>query len=382
MTEQMEQDLALFKRAIQSFLEVEVAPFYESWEHNKKIPKSLWVKLGENGFLAPDIPQQYGGLGVDFRFNMLLLEEISKAGYLALAINIMVHADICCHYLHNLGTEQQKQQYLPKMLRGECIAAVCMTEPAAGSDLQGIKSKALPQGEHLQLNGSKIFITNGQNASLYIVAAKTDVNAKGSKGTSLLLVDREAAGFSVGQNLDKMGQHCGDTSEIFFEDILLSNDKILGEVNQGFAGLMQELPRERLVIACCSLAHAEGAFDLALQYANERSAFGSKLAEIQDVRFKLANMYAQLQSNRALIESYKVKLLAKQLDTVDASVAKLTSTEMADRVIDGCLQIFGGYGYMKEYPISRYFVDARVQRIYGGTSEIMQEVISRRFIEG
>ncbi|MFT4938927.1 MAG: acyl-CoA dehydrogenase [Paraglaciecola sp.] len=380
-TEDLQEELNIFRETVISFIENEVAPHYDEWENNKIIPPEFWLKMGEQGFLCCDIPEAYGGFDVDFRFNMLIIEEIARAGYMALATNLTVHSDICAHYLLNMGNETQKLHYLPKMVSGECIGAICMTEPGAGSDLQGMKSNAVKQGETWLLNGSKTFITNGQNASLYIVAARTDFSVKAARGMTLFLVEGNEAGFSRGQNLRKMGQHAADTSELFFADIKLGDEAILGQANMGFIALMQELPRERLALACGSAAHAEGALKLAVDYVKEREAFGAPLAQLQDIRFKLADMYSQTEIHRVLVEHYKNLLRDKQLSTEQASMAKMLTTEMECHVIDSALQMFGGFGYMHEYPISRFYVDARVQRIYGGATEIMKEIISRKVLK-
>ena len=377
MTDNMTEELNIFREMVVSFIENEVAPHYEQWEKDKIVPKVLWQKMGEQGLLCCDIPEEYGGFGADFRFNMVVGEEFARAGYFALSTNLTVHSDICVHYLLNMGSEAQKQLYIPKMVSGECIGAICMTDPAAGSDLQGMKTSAkLADGRWL-LNGSKTFITNGQNASLYIVAARTNMDVKAAKGMSLFLVNGDEKGFQRGQNLDKIGQHAGDTSELFFEDVELSPDSVLGNENHGFIALMQELPRERLALACGAVAHAEGALKLAIEYVHERHAFGKPLAALQDIRFKLAEMYSQVEVHRVLVEHYKAKLMDKKLSAKDASMAKYVCTDMECKVIDMALQMFGGYGYMKEYPISRFYLDARVQKIYGGTNEIMKEVIAR-----
>lgn len=374
------EELNLFRETVIKFIENEVTPHYEQWEKDKIIPRSFWQLMGENGLLCCDIPEQYGGFGVDFHYNMVVAEEMAKAGYMALSSNIVVHADICAHYILNMGTEAQKQKYLPEMVSGDCIGCICMTEPGAGSDLQGMKTNAVQKDGQWVLNGSKTFITNGQNAKVIIVAARTDMSVKAAKGMSLFLVDEDTPGFSRGQNLDKMGLDAADTSELFFEDVKLRDEDILGQVNHGFFGLMNELPRERLSLACGVVAHAEGALQLAVEYAKERQAFGKPIAALQDIRFKLADMASQCEVNRVLIERYKELLVEKRLTTEQASMAKLVTTEMEDYVVDTALQVFGGYGYMKEYPISRFYVDARVQRIYGGTSEIMKEIISRKIL--
>ncbi len=380
MRSELQEELGIFKETVLRFIENEVAPHYEEWEKNKIIPKSFYHKMGEEGLLCCDLPEEYGGFGVSFDFNMLVVEEFAKAGFFALAANVMVHADIAAHYILNMGTEAQKQKYLSKMVSGECFGAICMTEPAAGSDLQGMKSYAKKTDAGWSLSGSKTFISNGQNASVYVVAAKTNLDVPGAKGTTLFLVDGDKDGFERGQNLDKMGQHASDTSELFFDNVALTDADVLGEVDQGFLGLMHELPRERLACACAGVAHAEGALNLALEYIKERQAFGEPLARIQDIRQKIAEMATQVEIHRVLIEQYKLLLSEKKLTTVQASIAKYSACEMEDKVIDMALQMFGGYGYMKEYPISRFYVDARVQRIYGGTSEIMKEIIGKNAI--
>ena len=336
--------------------------------------------MGEEGLLCCDLPETYGGFGVSVDFNFLVTEELAKAGFFALACNVLVHADIAAHYILNMGTEAQKQKYLPKMVSGHYIGAICMTEPGAGSDLQGMKTTASQTDKGWSISGSKTFITNGQNASVYIVAAKTNLAVAGSKGTSLFLVDGECEGFERGQNLHKMGQHAADTSELFFDNVAVSREDLLGELNAGFMGLMSELPRERLGCAAIGVAHAEGALALALEYIKERVAFGKPIAEIQSIRHKIADMRVQTEMHRIMLEHYKDLLTKKSLTTEQASIAKYSACEMECKVIDEALQMFGGYGYMQEYPISRFYIDARVQRIYGGTSEIMKEIIGKSVI--
>ncbi len=380
MKSELQEELNIFKESVVRFIENEIAPHYEQWEKDKIIPKSVWHHMGEQGFLCCDIPEEYGGFGVSVDFNFLVTEELAKAGFFSLACNILVHADIAAHYVLNMGTEEQKQKYLPDMVSGHCIGAICMTEPGAGSDLQGMKTTASKTDDGWSISGSKTFITNGQNSSLYIVAAKTNLDVAGSKGTSLFLVDDDSDGFERGQNLHKMGQHAADTSEIFFESVQVTEADLLGELDQGFLGLMHELPRERLGCAAIGVAHAEGALNLAVEYVKERQAFGAPLAKLQDIRQKIADMATQTELHRVMLEHYKELLTMKKLTPVQASMAKYSSCEMEGKVIDQALQMFGGYGYMQEYPISRFYVDARVQRIYGGTSEIMKEIIGKGII--
>ena len=380
MRSELQAELNIFTETVERFIEQEIAPFYHQWEAQKCVPKTVWQKMGLEGLLCCDLPEEYGGFGVSYDFNMVVAETLARKGYFALSCSVIVHADIAAHYVLNAGTESQKQKYLPNMASGDCIGAICMTEPGAGSDLQGLKTTARATENGWLINGSKTFITNGQNSSLYIIAARTDLNVSASKGMSLFLVDGDSEGFSRGQNLDKIGQHAADTSELFLDNVFVSENDVLGEIDRGFIGLMTELPRERLSLACSATAHAEGALAHALAYVKERKAFGQPLANLQDIRFKLAEMSTKVTLHRVMIESYKLLLAEKQLTTAQASMAKYSSTEMECEVVDMALQMFGGYGYMQEYPISRYYLDARVQRIYGGASEIMKEIIARDLI--
>ncbi|MBK6287245.1 MAG: acyl-CoA dehydrogenase family protein [Gammaproteobacteria bacterium] len=376
MTEQ-DTELAIYRDNVRRFTREQVAPFYDSWERAEIMPREIWLQLGEAGMLGTDIPEQYGGIGADFRFSVVVQQELARAGFLALACSIAVHSDIVSHYVLNAGSETQKQHYLPRMVSGECVGAIAMTEPGAGSDLQAIRASAQADGDGWKINGSKTFITNGQHADLVITAAKTDPGARGSKSISLLLVDADAPGFSRGRNLEKLGQHAADTSELFYTDVRVGPDKLLGELNRGFAVLMNELPRERLVLAIGGAAHARGALDITVAYVKERNVFGQPLAAMQNTRFRLAEMAAEVTVHERFLDSCIASLMRDELDTATASIAKLSCTELQDRVADGCLQLFGGYGYMREYPISRFYADSRVQRIYGGASEVMKELISR-----
>lgn len=373
------QERALFRDNVARLLEAEVAPHYEQWEKDGIVPAQIWRTLGESGLLCVDMPEEFGGCGVPFDYSVVVGAELARMGFGALATNVMVHSDIVAPYLQNIGSEQQKQQWLPKMASGEIVGAIAMTEPGAGSDLQAMRASAKKDGEHYILNGSKTFITNGQHAGLVIVAAKTDPTA-GAKGISLFLVDTKLAGFSHGRNMEKIGQHCGDTSELFFDNIRLPASALLGEEGMGFVYLMRELPRERLVIGALACAAARGALDLTVAYTTERELFGQKLSQLQNTRFRIAEMETEYRVNQAFIDQCIGQYSAGELDTATASMAKYSATEMQFRVADGCLQLFGGYGYTSEYPISRAFTDARVQRIYGGASEIMKEVIARSLL--
>ena len=369
-------ELNLFRDMTRRLLEREVQPHYDQWEQDGIVPRQLWNTLGEAGLLAVDVPEEYGGSGVPFPYSMLILEEMGRMGFAALACNVMVHSDIVTPYLTHIGNEEQKQHWLPKLVSGEAVGAIAMTEPGAGSDLQGMRTTAKEDGDDFIINGSKTFITNGQHADLVIIAAKTDPQA-GAKGVSLFLVDTTTPGFARGRNLDKIGMHSGDTSELFFEDMRVPRSAMLGELNRGFIYLMQELPRERLSIGQIAVACTRGALDWTLAYVQERKAFGNPISALQNTRFSLADMYSDFRASQALVNECIALYDRGELDAPTGSLAKLNATEMQGRVIDGCLQLFGGYGYMTEYPISRAYLDARVQRIYGGTSEIMKEMVAR-----
>ncbi|SFM11121.1 acyl-CoA dehydrogenase family protein [Marinobacter zhejiangensis] len=373
------EELTLFRDMTIKALEAEVTPHYEAWDKEGIVPRDLWRTLGQAGMLCVDVPEAYGGCGVPFEYSVLVGAEMARMGFGALATNVMVHSDIVAPYVAHLGNEAQKQQWLPKMVSGDAVGAIAMTEPGAGSDLQAMRTSAVADGDFYVINGSKTFITNGQHADMVIVAAKTDPSA-GARGISLFLVDTSLPGFSRGRNLDKIGQHCGDTSELFFEDLRVPRSALLGEEGQGFVYLMQELPRERLVIGALGAAAARGALDLTLKYVDERVVFGQKLKQLQNTRFRLAEMETDYRVNQAFIDQCIDQYSRGELDAATASMAKFSATEMQCRVADGCLQLFGGYGYTTEYPISRAFVDARVQRIYGGTSEVMKEVIARSLL--
>ncbi len=373
----MKEELELFRENVRRFVTTEVAPHYEQWEKDEIIPREVWNKLGEQGLLCVDIPETYGGIGADFQFSAVILEELARANCNGLGGPIAVHSDVVAHYILNKGTEEQKQKYLPKMVTGECVGAVAMTEPGAGSDLQGVRTNARKDGDDYIINGSKTFITNGQHCDVVIVVARTNLDAPGSKGTTLFIVDSDTPGFQRGRNLDKIGLHASDTSELFFQDVRVPSSVILGELDQGFMVLMGELRRERLAVAISAVAAAEGVLAATAEYVKERQAFGVPIAQMQTIRHRIAEIATDIRINRAFINEC-IKLFRQgNLDAATASMAKLSSTEMQGRVADACLQLFGGYGYMVEYGVSRAFVDARIQRIYGGTSEIMKELISR-----
>ena len=370
---------ALFRESVKKFLEAEVEPHYEVWEKNEIWPRELWNNLGENGFLCVDMSSEYGGFDASFELSCVVVEEVSRAGYGALASGISVHSDIVAPYIMHLGSEEQKQRWLPGMVSGEIVGAIGMTEPGAGSDLQGMKTSAEKDGDEFVINGQKTFITNGQHADLIVLAAKTDPK-QGAKGVTLFTVDCHLEGYQKGRNLEKMGLHSGDTSEIFFQDVRVSSKEVLGGEGNGFANLMNELPRERLILAVGCVAAAEGMLDITVEYTLERQAFGAPIAKLQNTKFVLADIKTEIELNKALAEKYVARYVDGDLTPVEASMSKLAASEMQGRVADQCVQLFGGYGYMREYPISRAYLDARIQRIYGGTSEIMKELISRSLV--
>ncbi len=371
-----QEELALFRDSVIKALNTEVKPHYETWEKSGIVPRELWNTLGSAGMLCVDVPEDWGGYSAPFQYSVVVGEELARMGFGALSTNVMVHSDIVAPYLSHLGNDEQRKHWLPGMVSGDVVGAIAMTEPGAGSDLQAIRTSAVKDGDSYILNGSKTFITNGQHADMVIVAAKTDPSA-GARGISLFLVDTSLPGYSKGRNLDKIGQHSGDTSELFFSDMRIPASALLGEEGQGFMYLMRELPRERLVIGALGVAAARGALDLTLAYAQERELFGQKLAQLQNTRFEIARMETDYQVNKAFVDQCISQYENGELDASTASMAKYSATEMQCRVADGCLQLFGGYGYTTEYPISRAFMDARVQRIYGGTSEVMKEIIAR-----
>ncbi len=367
----------LLRSSLRRFLENEAVPHYEEWEKAGQIDRSLWIKAGEQGFLSPTVPEEYGGLGLDFLYNTIVTEEIGRLGLNG--IGWQLHSDIAVPYIERLGTEEQKQKYLPGCVSGEIITAIAMTEPGAGSDLQGVKTTARREGDELVINGSKTFITNGQLADLIIVVVKTNPEA-GAKGTSLVLVEAGTPGFERGTNLDKIGMKSQDTSELFFNDVRVPVSNILGQENSGFIHLMEELPQERLTVAIHAMSICESVLEQTVEYVKERHAFGKSIATFQNTQFVLAQLDAEITSTRVFLDRCLELHIDKQLSTIEASKAKLLATELQGRVVDQCLQLFGGYGYMIEYPIARAFADARVMRIYGGTSEIMKLIIGRHLL--
>ena len=371
----MDDELELFRDAARRFVESEILPHDARFREQHHVDRELWNKAGEVGLLCTDIPDRYGGVGGDVRHEAIVVEELGRRGITSLGHS--VHS-IVAHYLLNYGTEEQKQRWLPRMASGELVGAIAMTEAGAGSDLQAVKTRAHLDDGHYVIKGSKTFISNGYHAGLVAVVAKTDPGQR-AKGISIIMVEtRDQPGYRVGRVLDKIGQNGWDTAELFFDEVRVPADCLLGGVEgQGFAQLMDDLPYERTLLAIGGVAAMEYALELTVDYARHRKAFGKALLEMQNTRFKLAEVRTWVHIARVFIDDCILKLKDGRLDTVDASMAKWWLTDLQSKVADECLQLFGGYGYMKEYPISRLYVDARVQRIYGGANEVLKEIIAR-----
>ncbi len=368
------QEHDMFRDAVRKFMQREVAPYHDEWEKQGHISREAWKKAGDAGILCTHLPEEYGGSNVDFRYSAIAIEEQSYV--FASGPGFSLHSDIVAPYILHYGSEQQKQHWLPKMAAGDVITAIAMTEPGAGSDLAGVRTTAIKDGDDYIINGSKTFITNGQLADLVIVVAKTDTSA-GAKGVSLFLVEGDRAGFQRGQNLDKVGMKAQDTSELFFDNVRVPQTNLLGQENAGFIYLMQELPQERLSVAIVAVAAARACYDATLDYVKERKAFGKPIAALQNTRFKLAEILTELEVTQTYVDRCLELHCQGQLSVEAAASVKLWATEAQCRIIDECVQLHGGYGYMWEYPVARAYADARVQRIYAGTSEIMKEIISR-----
>jgi len=366
-------DHEAFRDSVRRFFAKELNPHLERWEEQGIVDRDFWNKCGEAGLLCPTVPEAYGGLGLDFGYNAVIDEELGYAGSSA---GITLHSDIVADYLVAYGSEEQKQHWLPRMISGETPTAIAMTEPGAGSDLQGIRTTAVKDGNDYVVNGSKTYITNGQHAELTIVVVKTDPK-EGARGTSLLLIEADRPGYARGRNLDKIGLHSQDTSELFFEDVRVPQSNLLGGEGMGFAYLMNQLPQERLSIACSAQACAQRAFDEAINFTKERKAFGKTVFEFQNTKFTLADLATKLQVGWAHLDWAIKRHVAGELTAAEASAAKLWHTELQGEACDTALQLHGGAGYMNEYLIARLWRDARVTRIFGGTNEIMKEVIGR-----
>jgi alkylation response protein AidB-like acyl-CoA dehydrogenase len=368
-----------FRRTVRAFVEREVTPHHAQWEADGQVSRDVWERAGDQGLLCFDVEEAYGGPGVaDFRYSMVLAEEMARA--LASGPGFSVHTDIIVPYLSSLGTEEQKQRWLPGCVTGRTITAIAMTEPGAGSDLQGIRTSAVDKGDHYVLNGSKTFISNGAMADLVVVAARTDTMVEGGlghRGISLLVVEAGMPGFERGRNLSKVGMPAQDTSELFFDDVVVPKQNLLGAEGTGFVSLMRNLPQERLSIATMAAGACETVLDLCLHHVKEREAFGRPIGGFQNTRFVLAEMATETRVARVFVDDCVRLHNAGALDTQGASMAKWWTTELQKKIVDQGVQLFGGYGYMREYPIARAFLDSRVQTIYGGTTEIQKEIIGR-----
>jgi len=368
----------MFRESVRSFIDKEIAPNHEKWEQNGKVDKEMFQKAGSNGFLGMAIPEEYGGGGVeDFRYNSIINEEVQLAGVVGSGMCITLHNDVCLPYFINYCNEEQAERWMPGLANGNLMSAIAMTEPAIGSDLASMGTSARPEGNGYVVNGSKTFITNGINSDLIITAVKTDPSEK-HKGMSLLVVEDGMEGFERGRNLDKLGMKSQDTAELFFNDLYIPEENVLGGEGSGFLNLVNNLPQERLSIAITGTASAQAAFNWTVDYVTEREAFGQKISAFQNTRFELAEMKTELDLAWVFIDRQIQALNDGELTAEDAAEAKWWCTEMQLRTITRCLQLFGGYGFMNEYPIARAYADARVQTIYGGTTEIMKEIIGRQ----
>ncbi|VVQ15591.1 acyl-CoA dehydrogenase family protein [Pseudomonas fluorescens] len=366
----------LFQDSVRRFIATEVAPHFNRWEEDGIVSRDFWRAAGAAGLLCPQVPEELGGAGVGFTYNAIVNEEFTRAGFIGPQNDLSVHSDVCLGYILHYGNDEQKRRWLPRMVSGETVCAIAMSEPGTGSDLQGVKTRAVLQGDEYVVSGSKTFISNGQHADLVIVVARTN-DAPGSRGMSLILVEADRDGFQRGRNLNKLGHKSADTSELFFDAVRVPVGNLLGTEGGGFAALMSDLPQERLTIAVACLGAAQRAFDVTLEYVRERHVFGKAVLEFQNTRYKLADIKAELSIGQAFVDQCITQHECGELTQSNASIAKLWCSEMQGRVVDQCLQFFGGYGFMCEYEICRLYADARIQRIYGGTSEIMRELISR-----
>jgi acyl-CoA dehydrogenase len=370
-----------FRDSVRRFIEDEVAPYHDEWEKQRGIPRELWRKAGELGFLCCDVPEEYGGPGADWLCNVIVIEEFWKAGMSGPGSGFLVHSEVVTPYLLAGGSEELKRYWLPRVARGEAIGALGMTEPSGGSDVQNIKTRAQKDADHYLVNGQKIFITNGIACDFVILATKTDPTAK-AKGISLLLVEANRPGFAKGRNLEKIGTHAQDLAELFFTDVTVPAKNLIGAEGDGFAMLMSRLVQERLTQAVRSTAVCEAAIEWTVKYTSERQAFGQKIGDFQNTQFVLADLASETTAVRVFTDWCIRRFMEGTLSPVEAAKIKLLSTNLQGKVVDSCLQFFGGYGYMREYPIARAFVDARLARIGGGSIEIMKQIIGRDLFKG
>lgn len=371
----------MFAQSVRDFVAKEIVPHNAKWEKAQMVSRESWLKFGEAGFLCMQIDEAYGGLGIkDFRYNAIIAEELARTGCAGPAVGYPLHSDIVAPYIDHYGSEATKKKYLPKMVSGEMIGAIAMTEPGAGSDLQNIRTTAVDKGDYYLVNGSKTFITNGYLSDVSVVAAKTDPT-KGAKGTSMLVMDSGMKGFTKGKPFEKIGLHAQDTCELFFENVEVPKENLLGKEGEGFKYMMTELSQERLVVGLTAIAAAEGTLEKTIQYTKERTAFGKQVAEFQNTRFKLAEVATEITIGRAFADRCVELHAEKKLDQATASMAKYWLTDLQQKVADECLQLHGGYGYIWEYHVARAWADSRVQRIYAGTNEIMKELIARNVLK-
>jgi acyl-CoA dehydrogenase len=364
----------MFRDSVAAFAGRELVPFHADWEEQKRVPREVWKKAGEAGLLCPDTPEEYGGFGADWLYNVVIIEELAKRGLSG--PGFMVHSEMVAPYIRAWGSDSVKRKWLPAMATGEAIGAVAMTEPGAGSDLKEIRTRAVRDGDHYVINGQKTYISNGQNCDFVLLACKTDPAAK-ARGVSIILVEADRPGFVRGRNLEKIGLKAQDTSELFFEDVRVPVDNLLGEEGRGFSMLMSKLAHERLTQAVRSICVAEAAIEWTVAYTSERKAFGGTIADFQNTQFVLAQLAAETTALRVFTDWCIARHMEGALDPVDAAKVKLVVTDLHNKVVNECLQFFGGYGYMVEYPIARAFIDARVTRIAGGASEVMKQIIAR-----
>lgn len=367
----------MFRETVRKFIEKEIAPFHQQWEIDGIVPRELWLKAGEAGMLCCTVPEEYGGLGLDYLFDVIVFEEMARSGFTG--PGFLIHCDLVATYIKSFGTEAQKKHWLPKMVRGEAIGSLGMTEPHAGSDLRNIRTRAVRDGDDFVINGQKVFISNGQMCDVLVLATKTDA-ADRENGITLFLVDTSLPGFQRGQNLEKLGMKAQDTSELFFENLRTPASSMLGEEGRGFQLMITKLAQERLAQAIRSATVAEHIVDMTLEYTMQREAFGKTIADFQNTQFKLAEMHTDAVIGRVFTDHCIQKFIKGELNEVDAAMAKMWLSNLHCRVVDECLQLFGGWGYMWEYPISRAFADARIVKIAGGSIEIMKHIIGRDMI--
>lgn len=375
------EEQKLFQQSVRDFVAKEITPNNAKWEKAQMVSRESWLKFGEAGYLCMQIDEEYGGLGIkDFRYNAIITEELGRTGAAGPAVGYPLHSDIVTPYIDHYGNEATKKKYLPKLISGEWIAAIAMTEPGAGSDLQNIRTTAVDKGDYYLVNGSKTFITNGYLSDVVVTAVKTDPT-KGAKGTSLLVIDTSMKGFTKGKPFEKIGLHAQDTCELFFENVEVPKTNLLGKEGEGFKYMMTELSQERLVVGLSAIAAAEGVLEKTVQYTKERMAFGKPISELQNTRFKLAEVATHVTIGRTFADRCVELHTEKKLDQSTASMCKYWLTDLQSKAADECLQLHGGYGYIWEYAVARAWADARVQRIYAGTNEIMKELIARNVLK-